>query len=119
MWQSILNRKKSVYTALLCGLLITAISGAFTQAQSKKEPTLKDAFTRISKSQVKLNEGFEWTKKSDKSAAVMHKASKKVMGDLGCGVCPGGTCTFLFDTPTKGSCHGCGGNRDCTLDPFN
>jgi hypothetical protein len=113
------SKKKTICTALLCGLLVAVLSAAFTQAQNKKEITLKDSFTRINKSQVKLNDGFEWTKKSDKSVGVMHKASKKVLGDLGCGVCPGGTCTFLFDTPTKGSCHGCGGNRDCTIDPFN
>lgn len=108
------------------GLLVIALA-TFAVAQNKKEEkkedsklTLKDVVVREGKGGLRLKDPskFELVKQGKGNFAVRFKASKKIVGSDGCGVCPGGGCTFLFETPTSGKCHGCGGTKDCTLNPF-
>lgn len=105
------------FSALIIALTI------FAQAQNKNEDsklTLKDVVVREGKSGIRLKDPskFELVKQGKGKFAVSFKASKKLLGTGGCGVCPGGDCDFLFDTPNSGRCHGCGGTKDCTLNPF-
>jgi hypothetical protein len=112
------------FIGLAFGLLVIALAG-FALAQnsgqkSDSELTLRDVLVREGNNGIRLKDPSKF--KLDKGArgkfAVSFKASKKLLGTGGCGVCPGGDCDFLLDSPTSGRCRGCGGSNDCTLDPF-
>ncbi|MEP7272799.1 MAG: hypothetical protein ABI882_14955 [Acidobacteriota bacterium] len=112
---------------LTFGLLVIALA-VFAQAPGKKEAqkkedsklTLNDVLVREGKGGLRLKDPskFELVKQGKGNFEVRFKTSKTLLGTGGCGSCPGDSCDFLFDTPTSGRCHGCGGTKDCTLNPF-
>ncbi len=107
---------------LAFGLLAIALV-VFAQAQNKKEDsklTLKDVITREGKSGGRLKDPskFVITKKGKGEAVVSFRKDQRVLGTVGCGVCPGESCDMLLEPGGGFSCHGCGGHKDCTLNPF-
>ena len=118
-----INSAKFRQLAVLAfGLLVIALA-VFAQAQNKKEDsklTLKDAVARVSDSSGRLKDTskFEIVKKGKGQAVVRFVTDRKVVGTVGCGVCPGEACDMLLEGGGGFSCHGCGGHKDCTLNPF-
>ncbi len=117
------------FSLLLCALV--AVPAALTSAQSKKgekqpqgatekkKPTLRDAVTKKSASEIAARKGFELTLSGDTGFTVRRSDTKEIVGSVKCGVCPGGKCQAkIFGG--GGACKGCGSStgRDCTYDPF-
>lgn len=127
--QALKNAK--LFTLLVAGLLLcvlVAVPAVLTSAQSKKEgqakvekkkPTMRDAVTRKSASDIEPRPGFEIVLKGDNGFTVRRSDTKEIIGSAHCGVCPGGNCKAkIFGS--GGGCRGCGNSngRSCTVDPF-
>lgn len=127
--QALKNAK--LFTSLVAGLLLcvlVAVPAVLTSAQSKKEgqakvekkkPTMRDAVTRKSASDIEPRPGFEIVLKGDNGFTVRRSDTKEIIGSAHCGVCPGGNCKAkIFGS--GGGCRGCGDSngRSCTVDPF-
>ncbi len=127
--QALKNAK--LFTLLVAGLLLcvlVAVPAVLTSAQSKKEgqakvekkkPTMRDAVTRKSASDIEPRPGFEIVLKGDNGFTVRRSDTKEIIGSAHCGVCPGGNCKAkIFGS--GGGCRGCGDSngRSCTVDPF-
>ena len=115
------------HVVLVFGVLVLALA-AVAVAQSKKQPkqekgkpTLSEAVVRESNSSFRVTDAgkFEFVKKGKNQANVVFKASKEVLGSMGCGSCKAKECMLLIEGPKKARCVGCGENdNSCTLNPF-
>ena len=123
--------KKFVLSILTTALMV-AFVGAFTQKTSKKDSPpsvkLKDVLEKTAKNSVRLKDTgkFELIVESDGKFAVHEKSTRRLIGRLGCGVCPGnasnsgGNCRGSILGSNRGDCRGCGQspNDFCTMDAF-
>ncbi len=123
---------KKLALSILTTALMVAFVGAFTQKTSKKDSPpsvkLKDVLEKTAKNSVRLKDTgkFELIVESDGKLAVHEKSTRRLIGRLGCGVCPGnssssgGNCRGILLGPSRGDCRGCGQspNDFCTVDPF-
>jgi hypothetical protein len=111
---------------LLCALI--AVPAALTSAQNtkgekqteKKKPTLREAVTKKSPSEIEAKPGFELVLKGESGFTVRRASTKEIVGSVGCSICPGGKCHAKIIGGGGGACRGCGSStgRDCTYDPF-
>ena len=123
---------KKLALSILTTALMVAFVGAFTQKTSKKDSPpsvkLKDVLERTSKNSVRLKDTnkFELVVESDGKFVVVEKSTRRFVGRLGCGVCPGnasgsgGNCRGILLGSNRGDCRGCGKspNDFCTVDVF-
>lgn len=121
-------RSSRFYQQVILVFSILALAlAAIAVAQSKKEPksgkskpTLSEAVVREGNRSASIKDAdkFEFVKKGNQ-ANVVFKASKEVLGSLGCGSCKAKECMLLIEGPRKARCVGCGENdNSCTLNPF-
>lgn len=113
-------RKELILVIAVVGLLLAALamrSSNATLAQKAQKPTLKDAVTKKSASSIEANPGFVLVQKGESEFTVMSN-DREIVGSISCGSCGSeGRCRTRL-IKRLGTCAGCNGGRDCSVNPF-